>query len=65
MNEGKSSLFSSIKIEKRKTIESKRLSNFKMMMEAKNGEQTVGKPVFEYNRLLKYLFLKNYFTPDI
>ncbi|CAD8064008.1 unnamed protein product [Paramecium sonneborni] len=58
--------FRSIKIEKKKTTESLRLSKFKMILDNNMGESfQVGKPIFEFNRLLKYLFLKNYDIPDI
>ncbi|CAK73310.1 unnamed protein product (macronuclear) [Paramecium tetraurelia] len=58
--------FRSIKVEQKKTGESKRLSKFKMMLESNTGQSfQTGRPIFEFNRLLKYLFLKNYEIPDI
>ncbi|CAD8057834.1 unnamed protein product [Paramecium primaurelia] len=65
LNEDKYEL-RSIKIEKKKIAESQRLSKFKMMLDNNTGESyQLGKPIFEFNRLLKYLFLKNYEIPDI
>ncbi|CAD8050869.1 unnamed protein product [Paramecium primaurelia] len=65
LNEDKHEL-RSIKIEKKKVAESQRLSKFKMMLDSNTGESfQIGKPIFEFNRLLKYLFLKNYDIPDI
>ncbi|CAD8142454.1 unnamed protein product [Paramecium pentaurelia] len=65
LNEDKHEL-RSIKIEKKKVAESQRLSKFKMMLDNNTGESfQIGKPIFEFNRLLKYLFLKNYDIPDI
>ncbi|CAD8150785.1 unnamed protein product [Paramecium octaurelia] len=65
LNQEKNELIS-MKIEKKMMSESKRLSKFKMLLESNTGQSfQTGKPIFEFNRLLKYLFLKNYEIPDI
>lgn len=53
--------YQAIQIKRKEETESKALSTYKMIM---NFNEQEGKPLFEFNRLLKFLFLKDYSSEE-